>query len=315
MKKIFVTLLKIALVIVCVWYALDGITINDLSSAFAKVDWRIMAIGVAYQYCVFVPMGVRIRMIAGHNFPFSMGYQAAILATGMNNLLPAKLGEVAKVTLLSKCPQCGIGRAVSIVVWERFSDLNSMLIIGGVGMMFLHHEAAMLPVGILTGIFWLVIFLFHVKPQVVRTRIEKITHVPTKHFLTDFFNLIAHDISLPFFLKLALCTLSIWATDYFFVALVMNGICGLDLSWIQLFTVFFFTIVGLAIPSTPGGAGVFEAAVIMGLTTTGISKDVALSSALILHMLMFVPPAIGGVAVLFMNKLSVKDLRGKTLKA
>jgi len=315
MQKFFTQFFKFALIIGSLWYALKGLNPADLKNAFMQADWRIVAIGFFYEFCVFIPIALRIRTITGPALSFTKGYEAGILATGMNNILPAKLGEVTKMTLLSKCKECGTGRALTIVVWERFSDLNAMLTIGVIGMAFMSQETMLAPLIALAGAMWIALCFFSFRPKQVYGLVEKISHMPTRHFLTDFLQLIEKDISLSLFTKLAVVTFFVWGADFVLVALVLKGICNLPLGWEQVFTVFFFTLVGLAIPSTPGSAGVFEAAVIMGLGMVSIDKETALSAALILHMLVFVPPVIGAIFVLWRNDLKLKDLSMKKAEA
>jgi len=63
-----------------------------------------------------------------------------------------------------------------------------------------------------------------------------------------------------------------------------------------------FTLIALGLsavlPAGPSGIGVFEAAVVVALRAYGVDDSTALSAALVLHALNFIPFVIAGLAVL-----------------
>ncbi|HUP32691.1 MAG TPA: lysylphosphatidylglycerol synthase domain-containing protein [Gaiellaceae bacterium] len=63
---------------------------------------------------------------------------------------------------------------------------------------------------------------------------------------------------------------------------------------------------GLILPSSPAAVGVFEAATILALTAYGIGESAALSYALVLHALNFVPFLVVGFAVLHRHGLDLR---------
>ena len=58
------------------------------------------------------------------------------------------------------------------------------------------------------------------------------------------------------------------------------------------------TGLSLVLPSSPGAVGVFEAAALVGLKAYGIDKADALSFALVLHAVNFLPYVFAGMLVL-----------------
>jgi len=57
---------------------------------------------------------------------------------------------------------------------------------------------------------------------------------------------------------------------------------------------------GVAVPSSPGKVGVFQYLAVLGLALFGVAKSSALAFGLILHLLVFVPPAV--MALIFWVK-------------
>jgi glycosyltransferase 2 family protein len=66
--------------------------------------------------------------------------------------------------------------------------------------------------------------------------------------------------------------------------------------------------VGLAmiVPSSPAAVGVFEAAVVVALRAYDVPKPEALSYALVLHALNFLPYIAAGFVVLHLHSLSLR---------
>ena len=86
-----------------------------------------------------------------------------------------------------------------------------------------------------------------------------------------------------------LLSLSFW-----FTLLAFEPDLGYDAGILVLVT----TTLSLVIPSLPAGVGVFEAAVLVALRPYGVEDSEALSYAVVLHALNFVPYVVAGYVVL-----------------
>ncbi|GAB1341758.1 lysylphosphatidylglycerol synthase transmembrane domain-containing protein [Gemmatimonas sp.] len=67
-------------------------------------------------------------------------------------------------------------------------------------------------------------------------------------------------------------------------------------------------VIGVAVPSSPGFFGVFEAAATVGLDVYGVPKDLAVSWALGYHLLSFIPITVLGAVYFARVGLSVRDV-------
>jgi glycosyltransferase 2 family protein len=91
------------------------------------------------------------------------------------------------------------------------------------------------------------------------------------------------------FVSWLLISLSFW-----FTLLAFEPDFGYDAGILVLVT----TTLSLVIPSLPAGVGVFEAVVLVGLRPYGVEDSLALSYAVVLHALNFVPYVVAGYVVL-----------------
>jgi uncharacterized membrane protein YbhN (UPF0104 family) len=74
------------------------------------------------------------------------------------------------------------------------------------------------------------------------------------------------------------------------------------------------TALGVAVPSAPGGVGVYEAAVVGALTLLAVPMSSALAFALVLHVLAFVVTTITGLIGLSKMGQSMMDLFAEVLR-
>jgi glycosyltransferase 2 family protein len=100
-------------------------------------------------------------------------------------------------------------------------------------------------------------------------------------------------------LPAALWTVLSWIVVGFSAWLVLRGFdLGVSLSPVAGIFVVITINLALILPSSPAAVGVFEAATILALDAYGVSESAALSYALVLHALNFLPfVAVGAVLV------------------
>lgn len=83
---------------------------------------------------------------------------------------------------------------------------------------------------------------------------------------------------------------------------------GLDLPWHA--PVFFLVVqaIGVMIPSSPGFVGTFHAAAVLGARFYGVPEGVALSFAVVVHIVSFLPVVLAGLAFLWRENLTLGRL-------
>jgi uncharacterized membrane protein YbhN (UPF0104 family) len=63
----------------------------------------------------------------------------------------------------------------------------------------------------------------------------------------------------------------------------------------------FVLVAGINIPSAPGNIGVFEYLCVLALGVFGVERTAALSFGVLLHVLILLPPALGGLAAIWLG--------------
>ena len=120
---------------------------------------------------------------------------------------------------------------------------------------------------------------------------------------------LVHGVTLRYLFVLGLYTSLVWLLYAVPTFLTIQWVAGLGLTMGQTLAVFVLSALGMAMPSSPGAVGVFEAAVIFGLGLFGVDKELALAIGLLIHMMQYIPTTVAGLMVLLKSGLSLKTIR------
>jgi len=128
-------------------------------------------------------------------------------------------------------------------------------------------------------------------------------------FIIEVKQQMVHEVTLRYLIVLGCYTALVWMLYAIPTFLVINWVAGLDLTMTQTLAVFILSALGMAMPSSPGAVGVFEAAVIFGLGIFKVDKELALAIGLLIHMMQYIPTTVSGLMVLARSGLSLKSIR------
>jgi uncharacterized protein (TIRG00374 family) len=89
---------------------------------------------------------------------------------------------------------------------------------------------------------------------------------------------------------------------------------GFNLSFFEALILQVILIIGMSLPSVPGKVGVFEYTVVLALSMFGIGKSVALSYALLGHVIAYLPKIILGFLFMASLNISIKKTEAEINK-
>jgi uncharacterized protein (TIRG00374 family) len=256
-----------------------------------------------------------VRVVRWHSL-FAPGGRPGLrpLATALfagylfNNLLPVRAGEAVRIGVLNKLTRTPVTEATATVLVERAYDVLSLVVLLFVTLPWLPHvtwlrAAGFLALG-LTIALAVAAFVFarfgaHAARWAFRPLV-RLTFLPRElierapdDFLRGLSGLLRPRIALVAF---AWTTFS-WIIAGFAYWLVMLAF-HLELSPVAGLLVVIGIGLAMILPSSPAALGVFEGAGVVVLGAYGIVDSRALSYALVLHALSFVPFVVLAVPVL-----------------
>jgi glycosyltransferase 2 family protein len=279
----------------------DGLRTSDYA-------WLVPALGILAVSLWVRAVRWRLLFQPETRPPIGPTTRATIVGQFFNCILPARAGEAARIVMLKQEAGTSRAEALGTAVAERIIDVLALLLLLLVTLPFLPQISWLKTVGAfalglvaLVSVATLVLRRFGHRP--IRYLLRPLARIPAvreEHTDRAASNITIglHVLERPeragpafvlTFVSWLLISLSFW-----FTLLAFEPDLGYDAGILVLVT----TTLSLVIPSLPAGVGVFEAAVLVGLRPYGVEDSLALSYAVVLHALNFVPYVVVGYFVL-----------------
>jgi glycosyltransferase 2 family protein len=276
---------------------------QDLGMAFTTIrPWNMaVAIGLTVLSLFFRAFGWRV-LLEGKA---SIKRAFLIINEGylLNNLLPFKAGEIGRAVFMGRASQLGTFHVLSTVVIERIFDVG---IAAGLLLVTLPYAIGAewaRSVGIITLSLVVVGFVtlffmarFHSRVHAwMETLSEKRPWIrrlvlPRISALLEGLGILTRPRQFVIFLIWILLSWALWTLIYYVMLIPLTP--GVQFWW----AIFLESVLalGVAIPSAPAALGVYEAAMVGGLSILGISPTLALAYAIAMHFMQFTVTGILG---------------------
>ncbi len=259
----------------------------------ASVNWVLFGAAVLIFLLSMLARALSWRSLLGNRH--SLLRVLAVLNEGylINHVLPWRLGEVGRAILLAGGGKDSTMRVLSSIMVERMYDLFFALLFlvlmlpEAAGLESLTQNATFVAGALLLAFIMLRILVQ--RPEWMRALISKMPG-PRARFLSLWEQMQAGLIAirdLRVFSRSAGWMLASWILAGIEYSLVVRAVIP-DASWRWAFFMLPVTLLGGAIPSTPGYLGVYEAAGVLALTTFGVAESQALAATLLLHGIVYI---------------------------
>lgn len=239
--------------------------------------------------------------------------RAMLVGYLFNNILPARAGEVARVLTLHRDVGTSRAEAAGTVVIERLFDVLALLLLLFVTLPWLPQvswlrAAGIFAIVVVVGVMLAVVLLLRYGERPLQILLRPLALLPFVSVVT--LDAVAINLSRGLIglrrLGVALAAFGWTIASWILIAtstwLLMLGF-DLDLSFAAGLLVAIATGLAWIVPSAPGAVGVFEAATVVALSAFAIPESEALSYALVLHAMNFVPFILVGLIVLRVDRL------------
>jgi uncharacterized protein (TIRG00374 family) len=247
---------------------------------------------------------------------FAPAARAMLIGQFFNSILPARAGEAARVVSLKQSSRTSRAEAAGTVVVERAFDVLCMLVLLFVLLPWLPHvtwlrAASIMAIALAAGLVALIVVFAFYSDRPFRAVLRALAILPfvqVERAESIGANLVQGMAALqrP---RLAVAALGLTAASWVVLGssawFVMRGF-GLGLSPVAGLLAMIVASLGLIIPSSAAGIGVFEAAAVAALNTYGVPDSRALSYALVLHAINVFPYLGVGAVLLHVHVLTVR---------
>jgi glycosyltransferase 2 family protein len=298
------------------YLALRDARLSEVKGAFldSEKGWLVPAF-VVLAAAVFV-RAVRWRSLYAPERRPPLGAVTGALLLGyfFNNVLPLRAGEVARVVALNRAAGTSRVESAAIVVLERAYDLVTLLVLLFVILPWLPDVGWLRAAAVLLGVLLVgvtaaaaVLARFGTRPfELVLRPLARVVGPERAEWGALNLGRGLTGLRRPrIALGAAFWTVLSWLLVGFSAWLVLLGF-DLGLSPLAGLFVVITTNLALVLPSSPAAIGVFEAATLLALDAYGVTRSEALSYALVLHALNFLPFIVAGVVMLRLHLVSTR---------
>ncbi|MDR2123713.1 MAG: flippase-like domain-containing protein [Desulfovibrio sp.] len=293
----------------CFLYLFHNFDLQRFSAAFGMLPAYSFAAACLLFGTTALPQGLRLYYILEKRCSLSRAVRACFLCSGVNTLLPARLGDVVKSVSLSVNCAISIPATLCAVFWERLSDLLAVLLLAvGVGVYFdapeLYMPTLALPFALIAGL----IFVRRFRPFFHKC-VSLLPNAALRPQLDAVILRLAAEQYRPSSLRLSALTLPVWTGFCIFNALFFAYFHN---TTPDLFTGLLLTTagaVGVMLPGTPGGIGTYEASVVAALSLLNMDKSEALAFAFVLHLVQVIPAVLYAVYAAARGQWSLSGMR------
>ena len=278
------------------WLLLLTVVVATITFPVRAIRWRLI-----------------LRDAGGRPFPFTPLWHATTIGFMANNLLPARAGEVARAYVASRQLPVRFTTSLGSIGVERVFDALVML-----GLMAIAIAAPSFPAkalvggrslsaiaastAVLFGLLLVMALLIANRPRPWLVLIEGIARrvlpVRAAERVVRASDGIVEGLAVlkspARFAGVVLWSLVLWIKNAAAFAICFRAF-GLDVPLEAALLLQGIIGFGVAIPSTPGYGGVFEAATLLTLQLYGVDSSLAIAYALTYHLTTFIPITLLGL--------------------
>ena len=300
---------------VFLWWTLRGVALHDVWIVLTKSNALLFALSVVLATIIFPLRARRWRTILEPvvgRVAFGPLWRSTAIGIMMNNVLPARAGEFGRAFALSReVPTVPMSTALGSLAVDRIFDAIVLfaLMFGAMlapdfpsGVTFYGQTVPQLAAGGMIAVVGLFIVCYAVvlQPDRVLAIVGAITRRVAPRFELPIGRFVEHAVGGLAVLKDARRFLAVlfWAVLHWVVYALSIYVgflaVGMQIPFAAALFLQGIVAIGVAIPSSPGFVGVFEAMAVLALGVYGVPKEVALSWALAYHGLSFIPITVMG---------------------
>jgi uncharacterized protein (TIRG00374 family) len=313
-------ILGLAISAVAVYLSVEKVDFKVLWTSFQSANYFFLVPAGILQFLVFFlkASGWRyLLMPAKKEVRLGSTFSVLVIGLMVNNLFPAKMGELARAYLIGEKERLPKTLCFSTILVEHLLDVLVLMIFLLLLMPLVSLPPWLRTSGTLVGFLalGLILVLFFVVrreekflgwisrllsrlPHRFRDKIQKILQNVLQGMRVVTGRYILYALG---------CLLGMWTTVFVVAYLVMAAF-GLFLPFTAPIMVIIFVAFGKIIPSSPGGIGTLHYLILVVLMSFGVSKEVALGCAILMHGFGYLVEVATGLVFLFFSRISLSGV-------
>jgi glycosyltransferase 2 family protein len=316
-KHKIITVIGFLVSILLLYLSLKGIEFRQLFTTLKNADMRFVFLPLLCVLLCLTLCAYRWSKVVGNGVRFRDTFISVLIGLFINNVLPARIGEIARGYALTKRRDISFTYSVTTVFVDRFFDLVGLLIITFI---FLPEDS--LPKSIARAIYMLLglfivcaTLLIILSREGIADRIANRLARVNKPFIARFskriveiqqnLRRISSPFNLVYFIAIAVITWLLMSTGLYFAMLAL----GVKIAFVKVPFICALLNMGLVIPSSPGYIGVYQFLLVYLLSIFNVPKYEAFAVSLVFHASWYLPYNIFGAIFLMKEHLKIQDIQ------
>ena len=322
MKKPIWLSLQIGVSTLFVWLAFREISWEELSNSFVGVSAGLVLVSMVLNLFSCWLRAVRwqflmkpIQGISQHRV-----FSALMIGFMVNNILPFRLGEIARAYALKNSDGISFSAVMGTVVIERILDVFFLLIIFASLLFWFPFpdwvRAGSLLIGLVIAGATLFLWVLARRSEIAFSWVRRVSSVfgqstadRAESVMRSFVNGVRFSHSIRDYAMISVLSVFIWLS-YIYVIHTMMLACHFDAAGLGLgdaTVVMVFTSFAIMIPAAPGYVGTFHEIAKQSLMALHIGRGAALAWAILFHAAHYVLITGAGFVYFLTNRFRLGD--------
>jgi uncharacterized protein (TIRG00374 family) len=294
-----------------------GIQFSEIWSTLQRTNPALAFLPLVFIALAICLSSFRWSRIAGPTVRFKEAVPAMLIGMFINNVLPARLGEVARGYALAHKKNFSFTYSFSTVLLDRFFDLTGLLLIT-----FIFFPSGHLPLRVSQGIYAIMAVLVLCVLMIIllsrKTFVDRLSKRFTnieKSFLAKFAKRIVEiqenlarirsPMTLIYFIVISFFTwLSMSAALYCVIKALGVSVPPLCIPFVCA-----LLNIGITVPSSPGYVGVYQFLLVYLLSIFGVPNYEGFTISIIFHASWYIPYTVVGFILLLREHLHIRDIQ------
>ncbi len=318
MRRHWLTVIGVAITVVCLFIAFRGIHYRELMDVFrtTRYVWGVPLVAATLLSIWIRAVRWKLMLRPVKEVALGKAYSATMIGFMANNVLPMRLGELVRAYSVGQNSGVSKSSAFATIVVERAFDLLAILLFLGV-MLLQYSFAAWVQVtgyvalAACVGMFVMMALLRWKRAATMRVFHRLTAFLPAgleakanglMHRFLDGLEVLSSGSHVFWIILLSILTWLAMASSYFFTGLAFDLHLPLHASLVLVVV----TALAVMVPAGPGYVGTFEVGCKYGLLLFGVGDRTALAYALFYHVVQFFPITLLGFYHLWRENFSLR---------
>jgi len=294
-------ILGLLFAILLIYYLLKQISIKDIAVLFHNLNMQLLIVAFLFYVGSYFFRALRFKITLNTKLKLTKLFHVVSIHTVMNNLMPARLGELSYIYLAKKQGIKGT-TAISSLIAARVFDLIVISLIFLVSVILIKKHSQMAGVIYLILLLLALLLLFLVisiilkhkvlrmlnyiarKLNIKRAKAIKYILIKLSEASKDLDRIKSKKILLLVFFS----SIAVWICQFLTLYLIVIS-SGVRIGLLFLIVSITFSTLSTILPIySPGGFGTIEGSWALGLVILGVSKEIAISTGFFQHIILII---------------------------